>query len=168
MLGCFCACWCVVLLSCWSAHTCLCHAHLYAAPCVHATHSQQRNTPNNSTQHQSPNTAPPPLFFPHPSTPTSPIPPPHPPGPTLAHLFADPATVKVLHGADHDILWLQRDFGLYVVNMFDTGQASRVLGLQGHGFGFVLKHYCNVQVWLGGAGKRREEKREGEAVSYTH
>eukprot|EP01043_Picozoa_sp_COSAG02_P090466 COSAG02_NODE_27312_length_612_cov_1.181287_2_plen_37_part_01 len=36
----------------------------------------------------------------------------------------------MLHGADSDIVWLQRDFGLYIVNMFDTGQASRVLELQ--------------------------------------
>ena len=24
-------------------------------------------------------------------------------------------------GADSDIIWLQRDFGIYVVNLFDTG-----------------------------------------------
>jgi exosome complex exonuclease RRP6 len=36
---------------------------------------------------------------------------------------------QVLHGADMDILWLQRDLGLYVVNMFDTGQAARILEL---------------------------------------
>jgi exosome complex exonuclease RRP6 len=42
--------------------------------------------------------------------------------------FTNPKIVKVIHGADFDILWLQKDFGLYVVNMFDTGQASRVLG----------------------------------------
>lgn len=30
--------------------------------------------------------------------------------------------VQVLHGADSDIAWLQRDFGLYIVNLFDTGQ----------------------------------------------
>jgi ribonuclease D len=29
---------------------------------------------------------------------------------------------QVLHGADRDIVWLQRDFGIYVCNMFDTGQ----------------------------------------------
>ena len=37
--------------------------------------------------------------------------------------------VKVLHGADSDIVWLQRDFGIYVTNLFDTGQAARVLGI---------------------------------------
>ncbi|KAL0288917.1 UNVERIFIED_CONTAM: protein RRP6-like 2 [Sesamum calycinum] len=30
---------------------------------------------------------------------------------------------EVLHGADRDIVWLQRDFGIYVCNMFDTGQS---------------------------------------------
>ena len=30
--------------------------------------------------------------------------------------------LQILHGSDQDILWLQRDLGLYVVNMFDTGQ----------------------------------------------
>lgn len=43
-------------------------------------------------------------------------------------VFANPAICKVLHGADSDIVWLQRDFGIYIVNLFDTGQAARVLG----------------------------------------
>lgn len=38
--------------------------------------------------------------------------------------FANPEILKVLHGADSDIVWLQRDFGLYIVNLFDTGQVS--------------------------------------------
>lgn len=45
----------------------------------------------------------------------------------LNEVFVNPRILKVLHGSDMDIIWLQRDFGLYVVNMFDTGQASRVL-----------------------------------------
>eukprot|EP00397_Hematodinium_sp_SG-2012_P014512 GEMP01014755.1.p1 GENE.GEMP01014755.1~~GEMP01014755.1.p1 ORF type:complete len:569 (-),score=141.08 GEMP01014755.1:1237-2943(-) len=49
----------------------------------------------------------------------------------LNEVTCNPAIVKVLHGADRDIQWLQRDFGVYVVNMFDTGQACRVLGLPG-------------------------------------
>lgn len=39
----------------------------------------------------------------------------------LLPVFSDPKVLKVLHGADMDILWLQRDCGLYIVNMFDTG-----------------------------------------------
>ena len=34
---------------------------------------------------------------------------------------------QVLHGSDQDVLWLQRDLGLYVVNMFDTGQVRMTL-----------------------------------------
>ncbi|RYR53851.1 hypothetical protein Ahy_A06g029095 isoform A [Arachis hypogaea] len=44
-------------------------------------------------------------------------------GPYLREVFKDPTKKKVLHGADRDIVWLQRDFGIYVCNMFDTGQA---------------------------------------------
>ena len=36
-------------------------------------------------------------------------------------IFDDPTLLKVLHGSDSDIVWLQRDFSLYIVNMFDTG-----------------------------------------------
>ncbi|KAJ1558426.1 exosome nuclease subunit, partial [Nowakowskiella sp. JEL0078] len=62
----------------------------------------------------------------------------------LNNVFADPKIVKVFHGADMDINWLQRDFGVYVVNMFDTYQASHGLQLSHHGLGFLLKLYCNV------------------------
>lgn len=60
--------------------------------------------------------------------------------------FTNPHIVKIMHGADCDILWLQRDFGIYVVNMFDTGQAARVLGFPGFSLGYLLKHYCGVDV----------------------
>jgi len=59
--------------------------------------------------------------------------------------FTHPKIVKVMHGADCDVLWLQRDFGLYVVNLFDTGLACRVLGLPGASFAYLLKHYCAVE-----------------------
>ncbi|GAX83766.1 hypothetical protein CEUSTIGMA_g11191.t1 [Chlamydomonas eustigma] len=63
----------------------------------------------------------------------------------LAELFEDPDVVKVLHGADRDIEWLQRDFGLYVVNMFDTGQAARVLSLSSFSLAFLLEHFCGFK-----------------------
>ena len=34
---------------------------------------------------------------------------------------------KVFHGAYMDMIWLQRDFGLYVVGLFDTYHASKAL-----------------------------------------
>lgn len=42
----------------------------------------------------------------------------------LNDVFADPSILKVFHGAESDIKWLQRDFNLYVVNLFDTYHAS--------------------------------------------
>nr|XP_020474717.1 exosome component 10 isoform X1 [Monopterus albus] len=62
----------------------------------------------------------------------------------LNEAFTDPAIVKVFHGADSDIEWLQRDFGLYVVNLFDTHQASRALNLARHSLDHLLKHFCSV------------------------
>jgi exosome complex exonuclease RRP6 len=62
----------------------------------------------------------------------------------LVEIFANPGVCKVMHGADYDIEWLQKDFGLYIVNLFDTGQASRVLGLKSFGLAYLYQTYCNV------------------------
>ncbi|KAM4562795.1 exosome complex component 10 [Odontesthes bonariensis] len=62
----------------------------------------------------------------------------------LNEVFTDPAIVKVFHGADSDIEWLQKDFGLYIVNLFDTHQASRALNLARHSLDHLLKHFCDV------------------------
>lgn len=43
-----------------------------------------------------------------------------------------------------DIGWLQRDFGIYVVNMFDTGQAARVLNFEKFSLAYLLKKFCDV------------------------
>ncbi|KAJ7350170.1 Exosome component 10 [Desmophyllum pertusum] len=58
--------------------------------------------------------------------------------------FTNPKILKVFHGADMDIGWLQRDFGIYVVNMFDTGQAARVLNYGKYSLAFLLKKFCDV------------------------
>jgi cation-transporting P-type ATPase D len=42
----------------------------------------------------------------------------------LQPIFANPAICKVFHGADSDILWLQRDFHIYIANLFDTARVS--------------------------------------------
>ncbi|KAE9465751.1 hypothetical protein C3L33_02358, partial [Rhododendron williamsianum] len=65
-------------------------------------------------------------------------------GPYLREVFKDPAKKKVMHGADRDIIWLQRDFGIYVCNLFDTGQASRVLKMERNSLEYLLYHFCAV------------------------
>jgi len=59
----------------------------------------------------------------------------------LNDVFTNPHITKIVHGAD-DTLWLQRDFGVYIVNLFDTQCAARELGLT-LGLGFLLKTYFN-------------------------
>jgi len=64
----------------------------------------------------------------------------------MAPIFANPNIVKVMHGADSDIKWLQRDFGIYVVNLFDTGRACRVLPhFTSAGLAYLLRKYANFE-----------------------
>jgi exosome complex exonuclease RRP6 len=46
---------------------------------------------------------------------------------SLNFLFTNPAILKVFHGAESDIGWLQRDFDTFVVNMFDSFFAAKIL-----------------------------------------
>ncbi len=62
----------------------------------------------------------------------------------LNEAFTDWTLAKVLHGSDFDIEWLQKDFGLYIVNMFDTGQAARVLQYPHFSLSYLLQRYCGV------------------------
>uniref|UniRef100_A0A7S3UEL9 HRDC domain-containing protein n=1 Tax=Picocystis salinarum TaxID=88271 RepID=A0A7S3UEL9_9CHLO len=67
-------------------------------------------------------------------------------GNTLGTIFSDESVVKVMHGANHDIKWLQRDFGMYTINLFDTGIAAKALQLGGNSLASLLDAYCNVKV----------------------
>lgn len=60
--------------------------------------------------------------------------------------FTDPAIMKVFHGASMDIIWLQRDFGIYVVNMFDTGQAVRQLNFPRLSLAYLVQRYCGEEL----------------------
>jgi len=62
----------------------------------------------------------------------------------LNEIFTRPSIIKIFHGSDCDVEWLQRDLSLYVVNMFDTHQAAKRLGLARLSLAFLLKHYCNI------------------------
>ena len=64
----------------------------------------------------------------------------------FAPIMANPDIVKVMHGADSDVGWLQRDFGIYIVNLFDTGRASRALPhFSRAGLAYLLSKYANVE-----------------------
>ena len=63
----------------------------------------------------------------------------------LGKAFADPNTLKVMHGADNDVQWLQKDFGIFVSCLFDTGQAARVLELPSKALAYLLQHYCGIK-----------------------
>lgn len=62
----------------------------------------------------------------------------------LRPAFADPSILKVFHGADNDILWLQRDFHIYVVNLFDTAKACEGLSKPQKSLAYLLDTYCGV------------------------
>lgn len=60
-------------------------------------------------------------------------------------VFTDPQVTKVFHGAFMDIIWLQRDLGLYVVSLFDTYHASRQLGFPKHSLAYLLERFANFK-----------------------
>lgn len=64
----------------------------------------------------------------------------------LARLFANPAQVKVLHGADYDIVSLRRDFGLHFVNLFDTMIAAQFLGMPRVGLADLTGEWFGVHM----------------------
>ncbi|CDJ43191.1 exosome component 10, putative [Eimeria tenella] len=49
----------------------------------------------------------------------------------LNELTANPKILKILHGSASDVIWLQRDFSVYLVNVFDTAVAARTLAIPG-------------------------------------
>ncbi|SCU80924.1 LADA_0B10242g1_1 [Lachancea dasiensis] len=63
----------------------------------------------------------------------------------LNEIFTNPKITKVLHGAFMDIIWLQRDLGLYIVSLFDTYHASRLLGFPKHSLAYLLEKYAHFK-----------------------
>ncbi|XXH02026.1 exosome nuclease subunit [Hypoxylon texense] len=61
----------------------------------------------------------------------------------LNEVFADPKIVKVLHGAYMDIVWLQRDCGLYIVGLFDTFEAASALQYPTRSLAYLLKRFID-------------------------
>jgi ribonuclease D len=65
---------------------------------------------------------------------------------TLGEIFANENIVKVLHGAEYDVLCLGRDFNFQLFNLFDTRVASRTLGWKKSGLGDLLNQVFNVKL----------------------
>jgi len=63
----------------------------------------------------------------------------------LAPLFADPATIKVLHAADNDLAYLKRLYGFAVASLFDTAIAARCLGATALGLDGLLQAHLGVE-----------------------
>jgi len=66
-------------------------------------------------------------------------------GELLSDLFSDHTIIKVFHGAESDIKWLQRDFGIYVINLFDTYYASKRLSYPNYSLAYLLEKHCGVK-----------------------
>lgn len=63
----------------------------------------------------------------------------------LNEVFADPKILKVFQGASMDIIWLQRDLGLYVVGLFDTFYASTALQFPAKSLKYLLQRFANFE-----------------------
>jgi len=64
----------------------------------------------------------------------------------LGLLLADPAVLKVFHGAEYDVSVLHRDYGFTVSALFDTMWASRILGWPAHGLAALLEAHFGVHL----------------------
>lgn len=58
--------------------------------------------------------------------------------------FANPNILKVLHGSDNDVLWLQRDFGIHIVNLFDTYVAMKKLKYPKFSLAYLAFRFADV------------------------
>lgn len=63
----------------------------------------------------------------------------------LNEVFTDPKILKVFHGSTMDIVWLQRDLGLYVVGLFDTYHAAVALGYPKRSLKFLLEKFAKYE-----------------------
>lgn len=64
----------------------------------------------------------------------------------LNALFANPSILKIFHGAESDIAWLQRDFDVFIVNMFDSFHAARILLYPRLSLAYLLERCLGVEL----------------------
>ena len=64
----------------------------------------------------------------------------------LGPVLAAPASEKVFHAAEYDIICLKRDYGFQCAPIFDTMVAAKVLGWPRVGLASLLAEHFGVQV----------------------
>lgn len=64
----------------------------------------------------------------------------------LGPVLGDPDIVKVLHGADYDVVCLQRDFGFRIRGLFDTLVAAQLLGLERIGLADLIGRFFGIDI----------------------
>lgn len=64
----------------------------------------------------------------------------------LAPIMSDPGIVKIMHGADYDVVCMKRDFDYTFHNLFDTMVASQLLGLPKIGFADLVGRFFGVTI----------------------
>ena len=62
----------------------------------------------------------------------------------MKKIMGNEKIIKIMHGAEMDTKWFQRDFNIHIVNLFDTYRASQVLAFPKLSYAYLLTHYCNV------------------------
>jgi ribonuclease D len=64
----------------------------------------------------------------------------------LGEIMADPSAVKVLHGADYDIVSMKRDFGYTFDNVFDTMISAQFLGFEKVGLADLIHRFFGHKI----------------------
>ncbi|MEQ1502657.1 MAG: HRDC domain-containing protein [Myxococcota bacterium] len=64
----------------------------------------------------------------------------------LKEILADRSIVKILHGADYDIVCLKRDFGFQIRGLFDTLIAAQLIGMERIGLADLIGRYFGVEL----------------------
>jgi ribonuclease D len=64
----------------------------------------------------------------------------------LAPTLADPSIVKILHGADYDVVCLKRDFDFHIRGMFDTLIAAQMLGMPRIGLADLIQRFFGHEI----------------------
>jgi len=63
----------------------------------------------------------------------------------LNDVLSDPKIRKILHGCHNDVIWLQQDFKIYLVNVFDTEKACQVLKKPKSNLAYLLEEYFGIK-----------------------